>query len=169
MADRIVVLSEGRVLQTGTPREIYERPVSPVVALQLGQPAINLLSVRREAGHWLAADGTPLLAASDAGPAERVLGIRPEHITLDGEGAASAGVVRVVEYIGPTTTLLVDWAGAHVHIVVPRRATLRPGDGVRLRIDAARAVLFGPESRPRHQDPEPSARLASHPPTEEMS
>ena len=78
MADRIVVLSEGRILQTGHPAEIYERPVSPVVALQLGQPAINLLPVRREGGQWRAADGTPLLRADAAGPGERLLGIRPE-------------------------------------------------------------------------------------------
>ena len=63
MADRIVVLSEGRILQTGAPREIYERPASPVVALQLGQPAINLVPVRREGGQWRAADGTPLSCA----------------------------------------------------------------------------------------------------------
>jgi multiple sugar transport system ATP-binding protein len=156
MADRIVVLSQGRVLQVGTPREIYERPVSPVVALQIGQPAINLLRVRREGRQWLAADGTPLLAAEAAGPGERVLGVRPEHISLDGGSAASVGTVRVVEYIGPTTTLLVDWAGAHVHIVVPRRATVRPGDHVQPRIDAARAVLFA------------DAPPASHPPTKEM-
>jgi multiple sugar transport system ATP-binding protein len=156
MADRIVVLSEGRVLQTGTPREIYERPASPVVARQLGQPAINLLRVRREGRRWLGADGTPLLAAEDAISGDRLLGIRPEHITLDGGGEAPEGRVRIVEYIGPTTTLLVDWAGAEVHIVVPRRATLRPGDSVRPRIDAARAVLF------------PAAPPGSHPPMKEM-
>lgn len=157
MADRIVVLSEGRVMQTGTPREIYERPASPAVARQLGQPAINLLRVRREGRQWLSADGTPLLGAEEAGSGDRLLGVRPEHITLDGGDAAAVGVVRVVEYIGPTTTLLVDWAGAPVHIVVPRRAALRPGDSVRPRIDAARAVLF------------PGACPASHPPTKEMS
>jgi multiple sugar transport system ATP-binding protein len=156
MADRIVVLSEGRVLQTGTPREIYERPASPVVARQIGQPAINLLRVRREGRRWLGADGTPLLAAEDATSGERLLGIRPEHITLDGGGESPEGRVRIVEYIGPTTTLLVDWAGAQVHIVVPRRATLRPGDCVRPRIDAARAVLF------------PAAPPGNHPPTKEM-
>ncbi len=61
MADRIVVLSAGRILQTGTPREIYERPRSPVVARQLGQPAINLLPVRRGGGQWISsgADGSP--------------------------------------------------------------------------------------------------------------
>jgi multiple sugar transport system ATP-binding protein len=150
MADRIVVLSEGRILQTGTPREIYERPASSLVALQLGQPAINLVPVRREGGQWRAGDGTPLLRAETSGPDRRLLGIRPEHITLlGGEGSAEA-VVRVVEHTGPTTTLLVDWLGAHVHVVVPRRAGVRPGDRVRPRLDAARALLFDePESRER--------------------
>jgi multiple sugar transport system ATP-binding protein len=157
MADRIVVLSEGRILQTGTPREIYERPASPVVALQLGQPAINLLPVRRDAGMWRTADGTALLAADPTGPAERLLGVRPEAITPLGpeEGtvtqAASsarppAAIVRVVEYIGPTTTLLCDWAGTHVHIVVPRHGSFRPGDRLSPRIDPARAILFDPEA-----------------------
>ena len=41
MADRIVVLSEGRVLQTGTPEEIYRRPVSPAVARQLGLSSVT--------------------------------------------------------------------------------------------------------------------------------
>jgi multiple sugar transport system ATP-binding protein len=150
MADRIVVLSEGRVLQTGTPRQIYERPVSPVVALQLGQPAINLLPVRRVDGSWVTADGTFLMPAEPAGPAQRLLGIRPEDIAPERDGAAagldtgraSEAVVKIVEYIGPTTTLLCEWAGAHVHIVIPRRGTIRPGDRIRPRINAARAVLF---------------------------
>jgi len=155
MADRIVVLSEGRILQTGTPREVYERPVSPVVALQLGQPAINLLRVRRSDGQWVATDGTPLMPAEAAGPSERLLGIRPEDIALLGvetqghraEGPRGAAV-EIVEYIGPTTTLLCVWAGAPVHVVVPRRGTIRPGDRVFPRINAARAVLFDVDSEP---------------------
>jgi multiple sugar transport system ATP-binding protein len=142
MADRIVALSEGRILQTGKPRDIYERPVSPVVALQLGQPAINLLPVRREGGQWRAADGTALLRADGGGSAQRLLGIRPEHVALLGGDASSEGVVRVVEHTGPTTTLLVDWLGSHVHILVPRHASVRPGDRVRPRIDPERALLF---------------------------
>ena len=57
MADRIVVLSEGEILQTGTPRDIYERPRSALVARQLGQPAINLLPVERAGGHWTSSGG----------------------------------------------------------------------------------------------------------------
>jgi multiple sugar transport system ATP-binding protein len=151
MADRIVVLSEGKVLQVGTPQEIYERPVSPVVAQQLGQPAINLMHVRNERGAWVAHEGTPLLKAEGNAPPERILGIRPEDIRLEEAGSNSVegapeGVVRVVEYVGPTTTLLIDWAGVHIHVVVPRRAPLKPGNRVRLRMDPARALLFAPDS-----------------------
>ncbi len=142
MADRIVVLSEGRILQTGTPTEIYEHPRTPVVARQLGQPAINLVRVRREGGDWVSPDGTPLLRADGAGPAERVLGFRPENVALEAGSEQFSGVVRVVEYTGPTTTLLIDWAGTHVHVLVPRRASVRPGDRVRPLIDPERAVLF---------------------------
>jgi len=167
MADRIVVLSEGRILQTGTPREVYERPHSPVVALQLGQPAINLLRVRRSEGQWVASEGTPLMAAESAGPSERLLGIRPEDIALarpeaQGDAAGPSGaVVEIVEYIGPTTTLLCTWAGAPVHIVVPRRGTIRPGDRVFPRIDAARAVLFGVDSEPVRRPSRGLPRLPS--------
>jgi multiple sugar transport system ATP-binding protein len=153
MADRIVVLSEGRVLQAGTPRDIYERPASPVVARQLGQPAINLLAVQRVRGHWTAADGTPLMAAEPAGPSEALLGIRPEDIVLEGAtgeldsaSAARAARVKLVEHTGPTTTLACDWAGAHVHVVITGRVTLRSGDLVHPRVVADRAVLFDPST-----------------------
>lgn len=143
MADRIVVLSGGQVLQTGVPREIYERPASPVVALQLGQPAINLLRARRVEGTWSALDGTPLVPATGSGPDEALIGVRPENITLQPSGAGpSEGVVRIVEYIGPTTTLLFEWAGTQLHAVVPRRAAFRPGDRVCPSIDSARVVFF---------------------------
>ena len=157
MADRIVVLSEGRILQTGTPTEIYESPRSEVVARQLGQPAINLIHVRRDAGFWVSSDGTPLLRADGAGPTERVLGFRPENVALNGGAERFPGVVRVVEYTGPTTTILVDWAGAHIHVLVPRRAAVRPGDRVRPLIDPERAVLFevapAPVPHPTKENP----------------
>lgn len=158
MADRVVVLSQGRVLQTGVPREIYEHPVSPIVALQLGQPAINLLRVHRDGGEWKAADDTPLMRAEGAGSSEALLGIRPEDITLRpaGEGA-SDGVVRIVEYIGPTTTLLVEWAGTKVHVVVPRRAPFSPRDRVCPSINAARAVLFDPKFASEFAQTRPAA------------
>lgn len=149
MGERVVVLSEGRVLQTGTPRQIYENPASPLVALQLGQPAINLLPVELSQGFWRAKDGTPLIAAaSNSSGGRALLGIRPEHVAL--EGGSHEGFTKVVEYMGPTTTLLVHWAGTDVHIVTRGRSELRPSAVVKPKIDATRAVLF-PEAQPTQE------------------
>jgi multiple sugar transport system ATP-binding protein len=147
MADRIVVLSQGRILQTGTPREIYEHPASATVARQLGQPAINLLPVRRGEGHWIARDGTPLVAVQSATEpdADRIgatmtLAVRPENIAP--HGGTDEAVTKVVEHMGPTTKLLVSWAGAEVHIVTAGQGTFRPGERIRPRIDPSRVILF---------------------------
>jgi multiple sugar transport system ATP-binding protein len=142
MADRIVVLAGGRVLQSGPPQRIYEKPESPTVALQLGQPPINLLPVRRADDLWIAADGTPVMPAAPGSAERAVLGLRPEHLTLD--GGSHDGVVKVVEYMGATTTLLVHWAGSEIRIVTRGRSAVRPSDVLRPRVDAARVVVFPP-------------------------
>jgi multiple sugar transport system ATP-binding protein len=107
MAHRIVVLSEGRVLQTGTPQEIYRNPVSPAVARQLGQPAINLFE-QLESG--------------------AILGVRPEDIAPTG-GERQASVL-VVEDMGPTFVLLVEWLGQQVRIVCSKESTYIPGQKI---------------------------------------
>ena len=74
LADRIGVLEGGRLLQLGTPREIYSRPASVEVARRLGSPAINLVPV----------DALPV---SHAPAAARQVGLRPEDLRLDGARA----------------------------------------------------------------------------------
>src|SRR5450432_2881342 len=62
MGDRIVVLSKGRVLQTGTPENIYLSPASPEVARQVGQPRINLLALELRGSAWATKAGLAVLA-----------------------------------------------------------------------------------------------------------
>jgi len=139
MADRVAVLVAGSVLQTGTPEEVYRRPVSALVARQLGTPPMNAIRAKRAGDAWVAEDGTPLCPAQ--GPAGRAtIGVRPEHVVL--EGGASEGVVEVVEDLGPASVLLVAWAGTHVHALVARGHAARPGDRVRPRFSAERAVVW---------------------------
>src|SRR5439155_25132075 len=93
MGDRVIVLSRGRILQTGTPRDIYRNPVSSEVAKQLGQPAINLIPAERL--------GLQLSGA--------LAGVRPENIHLT--GGNTEALVKVIENLGPSLVLLVDWLG----------------------------------------------------------
>jgi multiple sugar transport system ATP-binding protein len=141
MADRIVVLEGGRILQVGTPREIYDRPVSPSVALQLGQPAINLIEVARSGPAWTMR-GVPLVSHGGPEAPSALLGIRPEHVSL--EGGSHEAQVKVVEYMGPTSTVLLDWAGQALHVVTSGTTKLRPGDLVRPRLAPDKALFWPP-------------------------
>jgi len=137
MGDRIIVIAEGRVLQTGTPEEIYRKPSSPVVARQLGQPAINILHVRNDDGFWKTATGLPLVRISENATrvggslpdgGETVIGVRPENISPD--GGRYPATVRVVEQMGPAKILLVEWSGQNIHIFVPATYSVEVGDRV---------------------------------------
>jgi multiple sugar transport system ATP-binding protein len=142
IGERIVVLSRGKVLQVGTPRQIYLEPATPEVARQLGQPSINLIPVVRRDGGWVARDGTPLLR--DPAPvsegAAAILGIRPEHV--DPDGGEHAATVVVVEDAGPHRVLLLHFAGADLHVLVRRDFPIERGATLRPRIQPARALLW---------------------------
>lgn len=142
MADRIVVLSEGKVLQVGTPQEVYNSPATPTVALQLGQPKINLILATLHEGKWVAADGTAICPFSFDHPAARsaLVGVRPEKVAP--LGGSVPAQVKVVEYMGPTTTLLVDWASQPLHISIEGPAPFKPGDRIFPAIEAAKVLVW---------------------------
>jgi len=143
MADRIVVLAGGRVLQTGTPEDIYRCPASPAVARQLGQPPINLIPVTDRNGAWTTDAGAAIAPVDHGRPGHAprmLLGVRPEDVAT--AGGPHAGAVRVVEDMGATKTLLVAWAGHDVHIVCPGDFAAAPGDQLQPRIDHERISLW---------------------------
>lgn len=116
MASHVGVLDAGRLVQFGTPREVYENPVSPYVAARLGSPRINLL---------------PADVFGDAPKGAVQIGLRPEHI-VTGEGV-EAQVVRV-EHLGDQTRLhlrlgphdIVTLAAAHDSHAAGDRLRIRP-------------------------------------------
>jgi multiple sugar transport system ATP-binding protein len=140
MSDRIVVLLEGRILQSGAPEDVYRKPVSPTVARQLGQPAINIMEAANRDGHWLAADGTVIAKAALHAPSRAMLGIRPEDVQLT--GGDSTGKVRVVENLGPMKIVLFDWAGQSVHAIARATDAISAGDIVAPRVDSSRIVVW---------------------------
>ena len=126
MATRIGVLDEGRLVQSGTPRDIYENPASLHVAARLGLPRINLLPADLfdavpPAGQWR---GAPHRA--------RTIGLRPEHI-VQGEGLPST--VTRVEHLGDQTRLHLALGGHDVITLSEAHTALAPGDTVAIRPD----------------------------------
>ena len=100
LADRIVVLNAGNIEQVDTPRNIYHHPANKFVANFIGSPKINLLEVDRLAAAGL--DELVTLAANTFGPTVRSVGIRPEMLQFDRNGAFSRNCMNV-EYFGSET------------------------------------------------------------------
>ncbi|MCO5977679.1 ABC transporter ATP-binding protein [Ideonella oryzae] len=96
MADRIVLMHQGRIAQVGAPAELYDHPAHPVVASFIGQPPMNLIRWPGEAG-WR--------------------GIRPEHITL-GQGPHQA-VIESTEYHGADSLLTLRLHGQSLKVRHP--------------------------------------------------
>jgi multiple sugar transport system ATP-binding protein len=148
MADRIVVMHDGRVEQIGTPLELYDNPRNLFVAGFIGSPAMNFIpgTLRRQGERvWVEADdGTVLPAEGVAREDGRrvVFGLRPEHIAIaNGHGGFSA-VVQVVEPTGAETNVVVDMAGCQVTAVFNERRQLRPGERIVLTSLPGLAHLF---------------------------
>ncbi|MDT8854039.1 ABC transporter ATP-binding protein [Paracoccaceae bacterium Fryx2] len=115
MATHVGVLDAGRLVQFGSPRAIYEHPVSTYVATRLGQPRINLLPAT-------------LFGPAPARAAQ--IGLRPEHI-VQGEGLDAT--VRRVEHLGDQTRLHLT-LGPHDLITLSDVHTpLKPGDTLAIR------------------------------------
>jgi len=115
ISDTIAVMREGRVMQAGSPRDIYERPADPFVAAFVGQ--VNLLRARVEAG-GLRFGQLRLPVPSDAPPVEpgrdAILALRPEAIRvgvgLEGQDAMTGRVVTRT-YLGTTVRYRIELAG----------------------------------------------------------
>src|SRR5881398_493298 len=150
MADRIVVMHDGRVEQIGTPLELYDRPGNLFVAQFIGSPAMNVIegTVRRANGAAHVETGAGirwLLGNASGGDGQRVAyGIRPEHLTLASATTvgAVAGEIIVVEPNGGKTELLVPAREAQIVVVTQGRPVVNPGDKIGLAVDPAMVHVF---------------------------
>ncbi len=154
MADRIVVLKDGVVEQSGVPLELYDRPRNAFVAGFIGSPAMNFLRgrVQRDGPPSILTDDglrLPLARAPEAMHGHEVLyGVRPEHFTLGEGDALEAGVV-VVEPTG-SETLIAAKVGGHQLVAAFRdRVQARPGSPLWLRPRVEHVHLFDAASGQR--------------------
>jgi multiple sugar transport system ATP-binding protein len=155
LADRIAVMRAGRLVQVGTPREVYERPATSFVGSFLGSPRMNLLPGRAE-GDALVVGPFRLPRPKGPLPQRLEVGVRPEHVQCRGEAGDGAGEqagpivdapgeVMAVEPLGAETHLLVRVGELEVRAVARGWEAPRRGDAVRVSIDAERAMVFDAE------------------------
>jgi multiple sugar transport system ATP-binding protein len=131
MADRIGVLNRGRLVQVGTPEDIYDRPTNAYVAKLVGSPRINLLPAEFEQGRLKLSDfGISLeLPGRKELPQRLTAGIRPEDVQLVPSGPYS-GKVAVSEPLGAESVIHIGVGSGEIVCMVAGLVTLRHGDDV---------------------------------------
>ncbi|WP_323764026.1 ABC transporter ATP-binding protein [Marinovum sp.] len=145
LADRIAVLSEGRLMQCDTPQRLYERPVNRFVAQFIGSPKMNVLPASGADGVRVTLDGKSLEVPGGYDDTVAELGIRPEHLSLCApEEGMLTGQVSHVEYLGADASVFVTVAGDRVvNLRGAGRALPKQGGQVGLCFDPADMHLFG--------------------------
>ena len=151
LANKIVVLKDGEVMQVGAPMDLFNNPANEFVAGFLGSPKMNffdgkLEAVEKRQGHFVGQDfeikGVPLVSKDKAAGSEVRLGIRPQHLRLDPKGYLS-GQITLIERLGTETVVeLNSAAGNGFRLATPDNPDLQVGGEVRFSFDASAAHLF---------------------------
>jgi len=164
LADRIAVMEAGRIVQVGTPMQIYHEPANTFVGRFIGSPPMNFLLVRLTPpgpDGVRQAEDTGLAAPAGFASDEILLGIRPEDLEVvqTGPGTAAGGGespetgprlagcrVSVVEPLGSHQLVTVEWKGQPLKVTAPVDMHLAPGDTVGLAPKTARVRWMDPVS-----------------------
>lgn len=158
LADRIAVMKGGVIQQLADPQTIYNKPSNLFVAGFIGSPSMNFLTGSTvEGGKAFRFGETRIdLAGYDGGAAlERdgvILGVRPEHITVETEaspGRTVPAVVEIDEHLGADSLLWLKAEGKEVCVRIPVEGRLPAGTRVHLGLDMAKASLFDAKTEQR--------------------
>ncbi len=150
MGDRIAVMSDGKILQVGTPDDLYQRPVNRFVGGFIGAPAMGFITcdvvtvgdgvVLRNASAevYLPPERAALVAQRATGPVS--VGLRPDYLRLCGDGGPAGsgtvlrGIVEVVEPLGADQHVMVRVGDASLTAKLPRSDRLQIDDKVTLTV-----------------------------------
>ncbi|MDG1450808.1 MAG: ABC transporter ATP-binding protein [Ascidiaceihabitans sp.] len=153
LADKIVVLKDGEVMQVGSPMDLFNRPANEFVAGFLGSPKMNffdgtLADVSDDGatagfqGNGIDAANLRLVSsAKKPGDAARI-GIRPQHLVLDPKGPI-VGTVALVERLGTETVMeMRSDSDVQFRFASPENLDFNTGDEVRFSFEKEKAHLF---------------------------
>ena len=117
-ADKVVVMYDGRVVQIGTPQELFERPAHTFVGYFIGSPGMNLFAAEISGtSARLAGAEIDLGAAYEPGPGKVEIGVRPEFVRLSADGAGVPARITRVEDVGRHKIVRLDVAGCEVSAI----------------------------------------------------
>jgi len=150
MADRVILLRDGRIEQDAPPEEIYQRPATAFAARFIGTPPMNIvrLDERAEGAVIRGSDGPALLPPSGCAIS---LGVRPEDISL-GESGGVPATVHAVEYLGADSIVDCDLGEERIAVRAQGKVAIAAGARVGLTWPTDALHFFETESGRRRDD-----------------
>lgn len=154
MADRVIVMNNGKVEQFGAPLELYDKPANRFVASFIGSPPMNFVKGEIVGGktvlEFVYEDMRLKLGAAQLPPGPVIMGFRPEHITPSRSAKNGLrGKIMSEENTGDRTFLIVDVDGISMGVTSSIRLDVGTGDDVTLVPDLSRLHFFDPASETR--------------------
>lgn len=155
LGDRIVIMRDGRIQQSGTPQDVFEHPSNVFVAGFIGTPQMNFFTARliEQSGIYsvlfegqiivLPEETCEILRTRNIPDRDITVGVRPEHISLADSGITAT--VDVSEMMGSNVHLHVSIGDSDAIVIVPNASDIgsfSPGDSINLDIPGRRLHLF---------------------------
>jgi len=148
MADKVILMREGKVEQAAAPDILYARPETVFAARFIGTPPMNILDLEVEASGTTIAGSKTRILNRPIGALR--LGIRPEDVTIGGDGIPAR--VTHVEFMGADTVLACVVGSQSVTVSVPGKARLKPDETVHLAWRSDAVHFFDAASGRRRDD-----------------
>jgi multiple sugar transport system ATP-binding protein len=157
MADRIVVMKDGKMIQVGTPDEVYDKSATVFVADFIGTPPTNFINVEKKISNGTCQLINPhfeliLVEGCDEHvksftKEKLILGIRPENINIVREDQALfSAECQVAEPQGSHQIVAVDFDDSYLKVVAPAQPKINPGEIVHLNFKQETLRFFDPET-----------------------
>jgi len=150
LADRIAIMRGGKIMQLGTPDEIYNRPQNKYVADFIGSPSMNFIEGQLTNGTFTSGElSLPMVGYESRGELKdtsAIIGIRPEHVVtgelVAGAPVQTSAVVDIVEPMGSDTLVWAQFAGNAFRIRMDGQARVTAGETMPIGLDPSRSSLF---------------------------
>ncbi|UVE52153.1 sn-glycerol-3-phosphate ABC transporter ATP-binding protein UgpC (plasmid) [Haloferax larsenii] len=147
MADRIVILNDGKLQQVAPPEECYDEPNNEFVAGFIGSPSMNFFDVtvtRSNRGAHFESPAGEFTLGIDVPPGEYTFGVRPEDLTAEREGGYIDTIVDVVEPVGSDNYLYLKTTRSTSEVIARVESDFRPevGGEIELGFDIEDIHLF---------------------------
>ena len=148
MADRIVIMKDGRIQQVGSPAEVYHKPANTLVAGFIGAPSMNMLSANMTPDGVALASGFTLPAHFRTPPSSGkiMVGVRPDDLLANSATPIVSGHVSVREPLGPETLIYVDTPDGEVIAKADGRSPPEVGEVVKLGAEPENMHYFDTET-----------------------